>query len=453
MYCVLRVSSKLGPHQKGPPMKPRPKHLPGVFVVGLVLTLLAACGSGDNGAKDSSDGAGKEGEKVALRFAGFDTSQTPAMEAFIAAFHEKQKDITVKYETVPFNQYATKLQVEASSKNLPDVFWMHANDRDLYASEGMTQQLDELIEKSKFDLSVFPEAAMAQQKYNGGIYGLPRGAATIELWYNKEIFDAAGVDHPTDEWTWDDLKAAAEKLSDPKKGVYGVVAPYDGTQSFYNTIYQAGGRVLAEDKKSALFDDPKTIEGIRFWTDLIEAGHAPTYKTTLDTAADSLFTSGKAAMIYAGAWFPGIFDANADIKDKIDVVEMPAGPAGDATLMGANAYAMSAHSKNPDAAWEFLSFISGPEGAKVAAQSKVITQPAEKTAVELWAAQFPQWNMSAIVGSAQNGIPSPTSKLTTEWTGKMIDALAPAFDLKVSPEEATANADKAIEAVLAKENS
>src|SRR3989337_2221618 len=98
-----------GPHQKGPPMKARPKHLPGVVVVGLVLTLLAACGSADNGAGGSKDGAGTKGEKVSLRVAGFDTSQTPAMEAFIAAFHKKQKNITVKYETVPFNQYATKL--------------------------------------------------------------------------------------------------------------------------------------------------------------------------------------------------------------------------------------------------------------------------------------------------------------------------------------------------------
>ncbi len=432
-------------------MKPRSKRLTGIVVLSLLGALLAACGSGD----DTGGGSGQDsGGKAELRFAGFDTSQTPAMQAFIAAFQKKYPEISVKYETVPFNQYATKLQVETSSGNPPDVFWMHANDRDLYASEGMTQKLDDLIERDKFDLSVFPEAAMSQQKYDGGIYGFPRGGATVELWYNKKLFDAAGVKYPTDSWTWADLKTAAQKLSNPAKGQFGVVAAYDGTQSFYNTIFQAGGNVLAEDKKSATMDDPKTVEGLKFWTDLIKAKQAPTYQQTLDTPAETLFMSGKSAMMYAGAWFPGIFDANADIKDKIDVVKMPAGPAGHKSLMGANAYAMSSKSKHPDEAWKFLSFISGSEGAKVAAQSKVITQPAEENALALWAKQFPQWNMAAIVESAEDGVgvPSPTSKLTTEWTGKMIDQLAPAFDLKVTPEEAAANADKAIEDVLAKEN-
>jgi multiple sugar transport system substrate-binding protein len=430
-------------------MTSRPKKYAATLAAGLLVAALAACG-GDDGGNQPAGQAG--GGQVSLRFAGWDTSQTPAMEAFIAAFEKEHPNIDVKYETVPFNEFATKLQVQASSGDEPDVFWLHANDRDLYASEGVTQNLDDLIKESNLDLSVFPEAALEQVKYEDSVYGLPRGAATVELWYNKELFDAAKVPYPTADWTWDDLKAAAAKLTDKTKGIYGVVAPYDATQSFYNTIFQAGGKVINDDKKSAGFDDPKTIEGIKFWTDLIKAGYAPTYSTTLNTAADAIFTSGKAAMSYNGAWFPGIFDANADIKDKIDVVQMPAGPAGDATLLGANAYVMSSKSEHPEEAWEFLAFIGGPEGAKVAAESKVITQPAEKQAAEVWASQFPQWNMQAILDSAQDGVAGPTTKLTTEWTGDMIDALAPAFNLKLTPEQASADADKAIEAVLAKEN-
>lgn len=411
--------------------------------------LLGACG-GDSGGSGGTDAA--EGEPVELRFAGWDASQTPAMQALIDAFEAEHDDISVTYETVPFNQYVTKLQVQASSGDAPDVFWLHANDRDLYASEGVTQNLDELIEESGLDLSAYPEASVDQVSYEGSVYGLPRGAATVELWYNKELFDAAGVEQPTADWTWEDLQTAAAALTDPAQGVYGVAAPFDGTQSFYNTIFQAGGQVLSDDKTEARFDDPKTIEGIAYWTDLIEAGHAPTYQQTLNTAADALFMSGKAAMVYSGSWFPGIYDANADIKDKIDVVQMPAGPDGDATLLASNAYVMAAGSEHPEAAWEFLSFIGGPEGAAVAAQSKVVVQPADQAAVVIWAEQFPRWNMDAVVDSAEDGVGGPTSKLTTEWTAAMIDALAPAFDLQVPPEEAAKNADAAIEDVLAKEN-
>ena len=79
-------------------------------------------------------------------------------------------------------------------------------------------------------------------------------------------------------------------------------------------------------------------------------------------------------------------------------------------------------------------------------------QPADQEAVAIWADQFPGWNMDAVVDSAEDGVGGPTTKLTTEWTGAMIDQLAPAFDLKVSAEEAAKNADAAIEEVLAKEN-
>jgi multiple sugar transport system substrate-binding protein len=114
---------------------------------------------------------------------------------------------------------------------------------------------------------------------------------------------------------------------------------------------------------------------------------------------------------------------------------------------------MYSKSKHPKEAFEFLSFISGPEGAKVAAKSKVITQPAEENAAKLWASLFPQWNMQAILDSSKDGHPFPVTLLTTEWTTAMIDALAPAFNLEQSPEEAAAAADKAIEDVLAKEDS
>jgi multiple sugar transport system substrate-binding protein len=434
--------------QKGHDMISRRKNIAATLAVGLLALGLAACGSDDDDGGDSS----ASGERVSLRFGGWDDSQTAAMEAFIAAFEKKNKNVNVTYETVPFNDFKTKLQVQASNGNAPDVFWLAAQDRDLYASEGVIKNISDLVEETDFDMSVFPEAAVEAVSYEGDLYGLPRGAATIELWYNKEIFDAAGVAYPTADWTWEDLQAAAAELTDESKGIYGVAATFDATQSFYNTIWQAGGQVISDDKKSSGFDSPETCAGIKFWTDLIEAGSAPTYEQTLNTAADALFTSGKAAMVYAGAWFPGIFDANADIRDKIDVVQMPAGPAGDASLLGVNLYSMYAETEHPEEAFEFLSFISGSEGAKVAAESKVITQPAEQGAAELWASLFPQWNMQAILDSSQVGHPFPVTLLTTEWTGAMIDALAPAFNLKMSPEEACASADKAIEDVLAKES-
>jgi multiple sugar transport system substrate-binding protein len=414
---------------------------------GVAMLLAAACGSAGGGS-----GTSDAGGTVHLRFAGWDKVQAPAMQAVIDAFEAKHKNIKVTFQAIPFNDYAHKMQVQASAGNAADVFWITPGMTELYASEGVAAPIDDRAEESGIDLGIYPESALAQMRYEGKVYGFPRGAATTQLWYNKEIFDAAGVEYPTADWTWDDMKAAAAKLTDKEKEIWGLVALYDGTQSYYNSIFAAGGQVIADDGKTASLDDPKAIEGIRLWADLIEAGSTPRYSQTLETTPDALFMSGKAAMEWGGSWLPGVFAANEDIKDKIDVAPLPAGPAGRKTVLTSNGYSMYAGSKHPEEAWQFLSFLGGPEGLKIQSDSPTVVQPPTEQSAKVWAKHFPQYDMDAILDAPAYGEPWPTSKLTDEWLVAMKDELSKAFELKATPEEASRAADKAIEEVLAKED-
>lgn len=420
----------------------------GLAVVTSLLLLGTAACSGGGSTAESGNG---EGAPVALRFAGWGQEQAAAMQVVIDAFQADHPGVTVTYENIPFAEYATKMQVQASAGDAPDVLWVAAANNILYASEGVTANLDDLVEESGFDLSAYSKPSLEQVSWDGSLYGFPRGAATTQVWYNKELFDAAGVEYPRADWTWEDMKRAAEQLTDPANGVWGVAAALDATQSYLNTIPAAGGQVLTEDGSASGFDDPQTCQGISFWTDLIESGVMPTYSQQLEVPPDSLFQAGKAAMMWAGSWFPGIFAANAELADKIDVAPLPEGPAGRATLLTSNAYAMSANTEHPDEAWAFLSFLASPEGAGLQAQSANVVQPAEQAAAEVWAEQFPQWDMDVILDSPSYGVPHPQSKLTEEWLTDMKDSLIPAFNLEASPDQVCATVDEQIEDVLAKE--
>ena len=95
------------------------------------------------------------------------------------------------------------------------------------------------------------------------MYALPKDVDAIALWYNKELFKQAGVAYPTANWTWNDLTAAAQKLTDPAKGVYGIAAPAEDQANYDNTILQAGGQILSADGKKSGLDSPEAIRGLQ----------------------------------------------------------------------------------------------------------------------------------------------------------------------------------------------
>src|SRR5690606_12276234 len=147
-----------------------------------------------------------------------------------------------------------------------DVFWMNAVNLQLYASEGVLEPLDPYLKRDEFDIGVHPEELLRMYTHDGTHYAMPKDFDTIGLWYNKELFDKAGIDYPDESWTWETVQDAAAELTDPRAGVHGIAAEMSRQYTYYNTIAQAGGYVLRDGRSG--FADPRTIDGLRFWTDL-----------------------------------------------------------------------------------------------------------------------------------------------------------------------------------------
>ncbi|MEY9904752.1 multiple sugar transport system substrate-binding protein [Catenulispora sp. MAP12-49] len=405
----------------------------------------AACSSSTSSSGSGSGGSG--GGKVSLSYGVWDATQVPAMQKIIAAFEAQNPGITVTIQQTPWADYWTKLQAAASGGSAPDVFWMNGPNFQLYASNKVLEPLTNLHP----DTSVYPPALAQLYQYKGVQYGLPKDFDTVGLWYNKALFDAAGVSYPTAAWTWADFQAAAKKLTDPAKGVYGVGANLEGQENFYDTIYQAGGSVISPDGKKSGYADPATIAGLKFWTDLVAAKESPSLKQMTDTAPLNLFESGKLAMYWGGSWDAKEFSGNDATKTGVDVAPLPAG-VKKATIIHGLANVVFAHTSHPAQAEKFAAFLGSQAAAQIEADTGTVI-PAYNGMQQTWVKAYPQYHLQSFLDQLPDAVPYPISKNTAAWNTLETTLLTKAWDGSEPIDKVAQDLATQMDAALAKEGS
>lgn len=394
-------------------------------------------------------GSSSDDGQVSLSYGIWDQNQKPALEKIVEDFEQANPDIDVKIQVTPYEQYFTKLQAAAGGGKAPDVFWMNGPNFQLYASNGVLAPITEQVEKDDVDTSVYPEALTDLYSLDGKLYGLPKDFDTIGLWYNKTLFDDADVAYPDESWTWDDLRDAAAKLSDKNAGTFGLTAALEGQQDYYNTIFQAGGHVVSDDGKTSGYDDPATIEGLRFWTDLIDAGSSPSLKQMTDTLPLQWFESGKTAMFYGGSWNVAEFKKNEYTKDKVDVAPLPQGEERAAVIHGL-ANVVSAKTEHADAAWEFVKYLGSEEAAETQAETGTVI-PAFDGTQKAWVDASPEYDLQVFLDAVDYAKPLPVSSNTAAWNAAEAKYLTEAWAGRLDIATAAAKIAKAMDADLAEE--
>ncbi|MEV6850268.1 sugar ABC transporter substrate-binding protein [Actinoplanes sp. NPDC051411] len=402
-----------------------------------LMMAIAACGSGDNSGSDDTNA------KVTLSYAIWDKNQVPAMRQLASAFTRENPNITVDVQLTPYETYWTKLKAAATGGAAPDVFWMNGPNFQLYATNGVLAPLDD------FDAGNYPKSLIDLYTVGGKRYGVPKDFDTVGLWYNKSLFDAAGVKYPDDTWTWATFKAAAAKLTDKAKGRYAIAANLSSAQEYqYNTIYQAGGYVISPDGKTSGYADPATVQGLKFWTDLIAAGQSPDLKTMTDTAPLDLFESGKTAMYYGGSWDAAEFTSNSNMKSKVDVAVLPKGVKR-ATIIHGLADVISAKTPHKAQAWKFVQYLGSKEAAEVEAKAGVI--PAFNGTQQAWVQAHPELHLQAFLDELNYAVPYPVSRNTAAWNELETTFLTPAWNQREDVSSAAGKLAPAMNDALAKE--
>jgi multiple sugar transport system substrate-binding protein len=282
----------------------------------------------------------------------------------------------------------------------------------------------------------------------GELFALPRDFDTVGLWYNKALFDAAGVEYPNADWTWNDLRAAAQKLTIPDQGVYGIAAWLTDQQGYYNTIAQAGGNVVSPDGAQSGYDDPNSIEGLRFWTDLIKEGVSPTHRQMIDTEPKQMFQSGNVAMFYGGSWQAVSLASTPPLADSLGVAPLPAGEE-DTTIIHGLGNAINANTACAEEAWEFVKFLSSQEAAETMAASGIVI-PAYEGSQQGWLDAFPQLDLqTAFLDQVDQATPFPVSENTAEWQALEKEMLPAAWTGERPVDEVARDLAAAMDSVLA----
>ena len=354
----------------------------------------------------------------------WDNNQLAGLQT-IADKWSETSGVTVKINVIDWDNYWTLLAAGATGGNMPDVFWMHSNTASMYMEEGMLLALDDYIAADDaIDLANYYQGIVELYSYDGVQYALPKDHDTIALLYNEAIFNEYGVDTPTDDWSWGDVQAAAQAITEASEGnVYGFAMNTSNNQDgWYNLIQAYGGEVITEDHKGTTIGGDEAKAGMEMLRQILE--YAAPQSVVSETGTDSLFMSGKAAMITQGSWMINAFytaENSADYKWAMI-------PYGDANGNGqedegerASSYnglgwAINAKVSNPDACYSLISYFCSEEGQKMQAELGVTMAGMEGVSEE-FASAFEGMDVSAFTKVEETGTLffRPYTQNTTVW--------------------------------------
>ncbi|WP_438317551.1 ABC transporter substrate-binding protein [Candidatus Caldatribacterium sp. SIUC1] len=284
---------------------------------------------------------------------------------YVKAFEEKNPDIRVEFMQIPEAEYSQKLRSMAMTGTAPDVLCLWEADLADFVRAGWVLSLDDYIKQSKeLSLDDFIPAVTQLMQLQGSLYGLPWCFATEIMYYNKDLFDKAGVAYPGMDWTWEDFENAAKKLtveSDGKVVQWGCDAL--GFQGLWYSLAGAFGDKIV-DEQGRFSMGSGTREFLQRWFDLTNKDRvvASPQVTTSGVVSADLFMAGKAAMAFNGSWMTSVYK---DIKDFAwDIAPIPKKARHYSTLH-TGFFAINARSGSKDAVWRFIEFCMSEEGQKL----------------------------------------------------------------------------------------
>lgn len=368
------------------------------------------------------------------------------LDQMIAAFEAEHPNIQVEVETAPFDDYFTRLQALIAGGEAPDVFELNYENFVSYAARDVLLNLEPLAQNDDaFSADIFYQRAYDAFKYEGEQQALPATFSTVVLYYNKDLFDQAGVDYPTEEWTWDDALAAAEEIADPDAGTWGLYSPIQFWE-FYKKAAQNECQFFNEEGTEATLDDPACVEALETMLSFVEAGVMPGEEDLAGMSGDDLFSAGQLAMDVTGIW---MFAAFAEAPFAWDIQVEP-GMAQKATHFFANGVAAFADTPHPEAAWEWMEFFTtSSEMAEIRIESGWELPTLNNEAyVSGYLEQTPPENREAVFGSLNYAITPPVIERQNEMQDSVNQLLDQVKLGQLTPAEALQEADAQVEALM-----
>ena len=396
-----------------------------VVLAAVLLLSLFGCGASDG--------------KTHLTFQIWDVAQRDSMQAISDAYTAQNPNVVIEVQVTNWSEYWTKLEAAAESNTMPDIFWMHTNQILYYADFGMLADVTDLYADvdPQYYQNHYSEISIDNARGSDGrMYGVPKDKDNIVLVYNKEMFDAAGVPYPDENWTWDDLTAASDKIH-KATGKWGYMAYNDEQLGYWNFVYQNGGYILdPETNIHAGYTQPATADAIKFYVNLQKNDWCPDQNYFAETSPGTSFFSGMGSMFLEGSW--NLLSELQNFPDMVgdwDIAPLPKCPnpaSGDGrgTISNGLCYSTAAKGKNLEIVKDVLRFFGSEEGQRIQGESGAAI-PAYLGQEESWSTVFNSFDyvidVQVCYDQFDNAVQYINNASRRKWKSTVADEMVKAY--------------------------
>ncbi|MFI5958928.1 ABC transporter substrate-binding protein [Cryptosporangium sp. NPDC051539] len=318
----------------------------------LVASGLTACGSGGQG-NTSLD---KNANVSITMWTGQSEDAQKVLEKLAAEFENAHPNVSIDASpgASSTEDLLQKLSAGFAGKSYPDISYAYGSWASQLESSGRTLDITDQVADPEVRWDEFPEGARATVRPTGEkTIGFPALVDNLSLLYDKTVFDAAGVPYPTDDWTWDDLRAAAKKITNPATNTYGYAYSVSGAENtvwkMWPLLWQNGGEILSEDRTRAAFDSEAGVKALTFLRDMAVTDKS-VYLDQTDTRYEQLFRNDRIGMMTSGPWM--LFDLKT-AKTKYGVTRLPGTNGDHQTASAPDIWALFDHKDKNREYWAY----------------------------------------------------------------------------------------------------
>lgn len=320
-----------------------------------------------------------------IRYILWDANQLPAYQQCAVAFQEQNPDIQINIEQIGWDDYWTTLTTGFISGEAPDVFTNHLSRYPEFVANGQLVDLQPLVERDGVDVENYIGELASLWTRDGARYGLPKDWDTVAVFYNRQMFETAGIDPAVmEDWTWNPedggtFQEVAAQLTLDSNGNNALSPDFDPNSVVqYGFILPGAGAGVGQTEWSHFaasngwqhtnglwgneynYDDPAFIETVSWLRDTVNNRRlAPLISDVAGVGANALFAAGQAAMVTDGSWLIGQYTGNSPFE--VGIGKLPVGPEGRKSMFNGLADSIWAGSQNQDAAWEWVKFLGSAD--------------------------------------------------------------------------------------------
>lgn len=358
-----------------------------ILISCLALIMCVSAFSGCGKKEANSDGA------ITLRV-GMPNGEAITAWEIVENFQKDHPEIKLDIDETPWGEFKKKVKLQTTSGNAPALFISDSGHIATMGAMGNALDLSDKVKKD-LDVSEYSDTLFAGADSEGKLWGVPHGINSLAVFYNKNLFDEAGLDYPTEDWTFDDMMAMAEKLTKDVNGdgeidQYGIMYGTNISSGWLPFVLASGGAPLDETRTKSMFNDKNTIEGLKKFIE------PRTKKITCDAewaaanGGTAAFYRGKIGMYIALQSNVTVIETNKPAELNYDAQIMPYGETGKRpcvyvpNLWVINAQATEAEQ---EAAWTFLKYYLNDESQKILADTLLDGVPVKNSALEYLASK------------------------------------------------------------------